>query len=97
MTTVFWVHKVELLVAFIDRGDTVTAERHFRTPQRLWHAICRKTLRLLLQGVTTLHDNARPHAANQTWVWIWRYCWEVMDHPPYSPDLIPSNFHKAQV
>jgi hypothetical protein len=27
-----WVHKVELLAAFTDRGETVTAERYFRTP-----------------------------------------------------------------
>ena len=30
MTTVCWVHKVEILAAFIDCGDTVTAERYFR-------------------------------------------------------------------
>jgi histone-lysine N-methyltransferase SETMAR len=22
-----------------------------------------------------------------------RYNWEVLDHPPYSPDLAPSDFH----
>jgi hypothetical protein len=30
MTTVCWVHKVELLAAFTDRGETVTDERYFR-------------------------------------------------------------------
>jgi len=32
MTTVCWVHKVELLEAFTDRGEIVTAERYCRTP-----------------------------------------------------------------
>jgi histone-lysine N-methyltransferase SETMAR len=22
-----------------------------------------------------------------------RYNWEVLDHPPYSPEIAPSNFH----
>jgi hypothetical protein len=24
---------------------------------------------------------------------LWHYNWEVLDHPPYSPDLAPSDFH----
>ena len=33
------------------------------------------------------HDNARPHIAIQ------ELDWEVLPHPPYSPDLAPSDFH----
>jgi hypothetical protein len=32
MTTVCWVHKVELLAAFTDRGETVTDKHYFRIP-----------------------------------------------------------------
>jgi hypothetical protein len=31
--------------------------------------------------------------ANSTRELLWRYHWEVLDHPPYSPDLAPSDFH----
>jgi histone-lysine N-methyltransferase SETMAR len=31
--------------------------------------------------------------ANRTRELLWRYNWEVLDHPPYSPDLAPSDFH----
>jgi hypothetical protein len=24
---------------------------------------------------------------------LWCYNWEILDHPPYSPDLAPSDFH----
>jgi histone-lysine N-methyltransferase SETMAR len=31
--------------------------------------------------------------ANRTCELLLRYNWEVLDHPPYSPDLAPSDFH----
>jgi hypothetical protein len=38
-----------------------------------------------------LHDNARPHTAHVTG--FFGRGWEILEHPPYSPDLAPSNFH----
>jgi hypothetical protein len=32
-------------------------------------------------------------AANRTRELLRRYNWEVLDHPPYSPELAPSDFH----
>ena len=40
-----------------------------------------------------LQDNARPHSAAQTQHLITSFKWEQMDHPQYSPDLAPSDFH----
>jgi histone-lysine N-methyltransferase SETMAR len=45
------------------------------------------------RGVVLLHDNSRPHTANRKRELLRRYNWEVLDHPPYSPDLAPSDFH----
>ena len=43
-------------------------------------------------GNCVIHDNARPHtAATQNLITI--FGWEQFDHPPYSPDLAPSDFH----
>ena len=40
-----------------------------------------------------LHDIARPHSVNQTTATLRSFKWEVLQHPPYSPELIPSDFH----
>jgi transposase len=40
-----------------------------------------------------LHDNARPHTAARTRALLEHFNWELFDHPPYSPDLAPSDYH----
>jgi hypothetical protein len=48
---------------------------------------------MLIGGIMMLHDNARPHTATATQHLIMTLGWEQFDHPPYSPDLAPSDFH----
>jgi transposase len=38
-------------------------------------------------------DNARPHTANMTKATIQELDWEILLHPPFSPDLAPSDYH----
>ena len=46
------------------------------------------TNRVILQ-----HDNATPHTARVTQGWLEKYGWEILPHPPHSPDLAPSDYH----
>ena len=46
-----------------------------------------------LHNVILHHDNARPHTARGTTAAIADKGWTVLPHPPYSPDLAPSDFH----
>jgi transposase len=48
---------------------------------------------MLTPGVVLLHDNARPHTAAGTRILLEHFNWELFDHPPYSPDLAPSDCH----
>ena len=40
-----------------------------------------------------LHDSAHPHTAQQTQTLpLEQIHWDIFEHPPYSPDLAPSDF-----
>jgi transposase len=43
--------------------------------------------------VVLLHDNARPHTAAHIRTLLEHFNWELSDHPPYSPDLAPIDYH----
>ena len=44
-------------------------------------------------GLCLLHDNARPHVARQTIALLNQFGWDIITHPPYSPDLAPCDYH----
>ncbi|KAJ4446902.1 hypothetical protein ANN_13603 [Periplaneta americana] len=93
MATVFWDHKGVLLLDFMPKGTTINANRYCETLRKLWRAIQNKRRGMLSRGVVLLHDNARPHTATSTRELLDQFGWEIFDHPPYSPDLAPSDFH----
>lgn len=45
-----------------------------------------------LRGILLLHDNARPHVSQNTCSFIQDQGVTEIDHPPYSPDLAPSDY-----
>jgi hypothetical protein len=48
---------------------------------------------MLTSGAVLLHDNARPHIAARMRAPLEHFNWELFDHPLYSPDLAPSDYH----
>jgi histone-lysine N-methyltransferase SETMAR len=40
-----------------------------------------------------LHDNARLHIAKSTSEKLLKLGWIALPHPPYSPDLAPTDYH----
>jgi len=50
-------------------------------------------VRSLLTRVILLHDNTRPHTARLTLETVEQLGFEALPHPPYSPDLAPSDYH----
>ena len=93
MATVFWDCYKILLLHFQEREEHVTATSYCTVLRELRQEIRKKRPGLLRQGVLLLHDNARPHTAFTTQEKIQKMNWEVLPHPPYSPDLAPSDFH----
>jgi transposase len=76
----------------LERNLTVTAEHYLQQLRRLEEAIQQKRPGQR-HGMILQHDNALPHTANKTKAAIQEFDWESLPHPPYSPDLAPSNYH----
>jgi len=56
-------------------------------------AICKKRRGMLSKKVLLHHDNARPHKAAVTVETVQQLGFEILHHPPYSPDLAPRDYH----
>lgn len=93
MATVFWYRKGVLLVDFMPRGTTINAIAYCETLTKLRRAIQNRRRGMLTKGVSLLHDNARPHVANSTKDLLNKFGWDTVTHPPYSPDMAPSDYH----
>jgi histone-lysine N-methyltransferase SETMAR len=93
MATVFWDRKGLLFIKFMEPQTTITSETYCETLKKLRRAIENKRRGMLTSGVVLLHDNAHPHRAAHTQALLQKFCWDLLDHPPYSPDLAPSDFH----
>lgn len=69
------------------------ADRYCETLKKLRRAIQNRRRGMLTKGVCLLHDNARPHVARQTVALLDQFGWDIITHPPYSPDLAPRDYH----
>jgi len=79
------------MAEFLEAGNTVNSVQYIETIRNLRQRVCRvrrSTLPILL-----LHDNAGPHTARATIDALEMLKFDVLCHPPYSPDLASSNFH----
>ncbi|KAJ0183521.1 hypothetical protein K1T71_001497 [Dendrolimus kikuchii] len=73
---------------------TIDSELYCEQLMRLKQKVERKRPELInRRGVVFHHDNARPHTSLATQQKLREFGWEVLMHPPYSPDLAPSDFH----
>ena len=59
----------------------------------LRHAIKSKCPKMLSDGIILLHDNNCPYTANLVRDKLQQSVWETLQHPSYSPDLSPCDFH----
>jgi len=90
MGTIFWDAEGCILIEFLETGKTINAARYVQTLLKLHRALWDKCpgRKIIVQ-----HDHVRPHTACLTLEKIENVGWEALPHPPYSPDLAPSDYH----
>jgi [histone H3]-lysine36 N-dimethyltransferase SETMAR len=69
-------------------GSTINAELYCQQLDRVAAKLRRRQ-----DKVYFLHDNARPHTAKKTRKKVLELGWTALPHPPYSPDLAPTDYH----
>ncbi|KOC67847.1 Histone-lysine N-methyltransferase SETMAR [Habropoda laboriosa] len=79
---------------FLKPGETVTAVKHCHEIDKMYKKLkdlC--PILVNLKGPILLHDNARPHVSQITVQKLNELGYETLPHPPYSPDLSPTDYH----
>lgn len=91
---VWWDWQGIIYYELLPYGQTLNSNIYCQQLDRLKEAIAQKRPSLAnKKGIVFQQDNARPHTSISTRQKIQELGWEVLMHPPYSPDLAPSDYH----
>lgn len=93
MATVFFDRQGAFHVDFLHDRRTINAQYYCDVLDAAKLSFRRKRKTQSVKNVILLHDNARPHSANITRQKVEQFGWEILEHPAYSPDLSPCDFH----
>ncbi|EFA09485.1 Histone-lysine N-methyltransferase SETMAR-like Protein [Tribolium castaneum] len=92
MATVFWDTEGVLLLDYKEKGVSITGEYYDRLLEQLKEAIKEKRRGKWTRGVLLLQDNAPVHKSHVAMTALHRFGFQSLVHPPYSPDLAPSDY-----
>lgn len=95
MLCVWWDQNGVVYYELLKPGETVNAQRYRQQMINLNQALIDKRPEWATRHgkVILLHDNAPSHTAKPVKDTLKSLGWEVLPHPPYSPDLAPSDYH----
>jgi len=81
------------LIDYLLKGQTINAESCSSLLVQLKDILKEKRRGKVTNGVLFLHGNAPAHRAFATQKKLVYLGFQCLDHPPYSPDLAPSDYH----
>lgn len=90
MLSVWWDSEGIIHWELLPDGYTITADVYCEQLDRVQEALREKRSHRAQHFL--LHDNATPHTAKKTKRKLQSLGWTVLPHPPYSPDLAPTDF-----
>ena len=93
MASVFWDSEGVLMIDYLEQRKTVTGIYYAELIRKIRAVIKEKRRGKLRQGVLLHQDNAPAHTSAVAKAAIGGCGFELLQHPPYSPDLAPSDFH----
>jgi [histone H3]-lysine36 N-dimethyltransferase SETMAR len=95
MLCIWWDQKGVVYYELLKPNETITGERYQQQLMQLSRALKVKRPEYAKRHdkVIFQHDNARPHVARIVKDTLEALNWDVLPHPPYSPDIAPSDYH----
>lgn len=94
LLSVWWDFKGVIFFELLPDICTINSEVYCNQLDKLNNSIKQKRPELInRKGVVFHHDNTKAHMSLMTRQKLLQLGWEVLPHPPYSPDLAPSDYH----
>ena len=89
MASVFWDVLGILFIDYLRKGKTINSDYYMVLLDRLSAEIKKKRPHMQKKKVLFQQDNASCHKSMKTMVKLNKLSFELLPHPPYSPDLSP--------
>ena len=93
MASVFWNSEGVIMIDYLERGHTVTGDYYAQELKQLRETIKKNRRGKLRSGVVMSQDNAPCHTCRVAMAAAKECGFEILPHPPYSPDLAPSDYY----
>ena len=93
LTSIFWDQDGILLIDYLPKGQTTNTEYYSSLLVQLKDILKEKKPWKVTKSVLFFHDIAPTHRALATQKKLAYLGFEWLDHPPYSPDLAPLDYH----
>jgi len=93
LTSIFWDQDSILLIHYLPKGQTINAEYYSSLLVQLKNILKEKCHGKFTKVVLFLHVNAPAHWALAIQKKLAYLGFECLNHPPYSPDLAPLDYH----
>ena len=93
MMIIFWDKDDVLLTEYLPRGTTINGPYYTSIIERLRFLILRNGAAKANRRALLLHDNAPVHMCNIVQTAIREAGFIELNHPTYSPDIAPTDYH----
>jgi histone-lysine N-methyltransferase SETMAR len=93
MASVFWDAQGILFIDYLEKGSRINSEYYIALLVRLKEEIAKKRPHMKKKKMIFHQDNAPCHKSSATMAKLHELAFELLPHPPYSPDLAPSDYY----
>lgn len=92
MASIFWDAQGIIFIDYLEKGKSINSEYYMTLLIKLKEEISVKRPGMAKKKILFHQDNAPSHRSIATMAKLSELRFELLPHPPYSPDLAPSDY-----